>query len=320
MLPTFSEEMNWSGRGQHAEYLKEEEEYIPLVVEQFLGTSATAIVQSVLCKRIRLARKTIRCNRRLKREEVIKEVEVLQKLSHSHIVRAVGTYVLNNTLSILLYPATEYNLENFMDEEICDDLDRSLYLRRFFDCLASSLGYLHRQAIKHMDIKPRNLLVKRVPAYSILHSGSLSNYKIYIADFGISRSYSSIAEAETDSFTSFTRKYSAPEVVLQDIRGLSADVFSLGCVYVEMVAAILSKTSELENHLAIDTSYQANVPQIQGWLRTECLDACSLVDEFQISQMLDLNPLQRPKMRDICENIKPSTCCLQGQDLFEDAT
>ena len=36
----------------------------------------------------------------------------------------------------------------------------------------------------------------------------------------------------------FTRKYAAPEVVIQDRGGLSADIFSLGCVFLEMTAAL----------------------------------------------------------------------------------
>ena len=49
--------MNWSGRGQHAEFDLTEEDLIPLIHEKVLGYSATALVDSVRCRRIRLARK-----------------------------------------------------------------------------------------------------------------------------------------------------------------------------------------------------------------------------------------------------------------------
>jgi serine/threonine protein kinase len=161
-------------------------------------------------------------------------VEVLQKLPHAHIVQAVGTYVtqgavsMSGLLCILLYPATEYNLDTFIEvgEQIGSDLP--VCLKRFFQCLANALDYLHNKAIKHMDIKPQNLLIRDMRASNIEYDFP---YKIYVADFGISRSYPSIVDSQTDSRTSFTRKYAAPEVVMQDSRGLSADVFSLGCVY-----------------------------------------------------------------------------------------
>ncbi|KAF2107681.1 hypothetical protein BDV96DRAFT_588566 [Lophiotrema nucula] len=111
------EENNWSGRGQHAEFSLAEAAQVDglLQLKGVLGHSATAIVEKVQCKRILLARKRIKCSWRLKREDVIKEVACLQKLRHSHIVRGVGTYVIGNEISILLYPATEHNLESILD-------------------------------------------------------------------------------------------------------------------------------------------------------------------------------------------------------------
>ncbi|ORY11323.1 kinase-like domain-containing protein, partial [Clohesyomyces aquaticus] len=214
-----------------------EEKHIPLRVEKVLGHSATALVESVHCRRIRLARKTIKCSRRLHKEDAIKEVQTLQRLQHQHIVRVVGTYTLKKDLSILLYPATEYNLEEFMDEAV-DHLLPSPHrkaLERFFGCLSTAVSFLHDNNVKHMDIKPKNLLVRNL---ATLNTNRRSYFRIYIADFGISRSYQSPSESETDSPTSFTRTYAAPEVVIQDKRGFSADIFSLGCVFAEMLATL----------------------------------------------------------------------------------
>lgn len=58
--------------------------------------------------------------------------------------------------------------------------------------------------------------------------------RIYIAEVGISRSYQSIEESNTDGPNSFTRRYAAPEVATQEQRVLVADAFSLGCVYFQM--------------------------------------------------------------------------------------
>lgn len=68
-----------------------------------------------MCRRIRLARKRIKCGRWISRKEAIEEVEHLQRLNNAHIVRVVGTYVVLNELAILLYPVAEWNLENYMD-------------------------------------------------------------------------------------------------------------------------------------------------------------------------------------------------------------
>lgn len=112
------EELDWSGMGQHIEYAPHDESSIPLSFEKVIGHSATALVESVKCRRIRLARKRIKCHRRLSKKDLIGEVEHLQRLQHSHIVRLVGTYTIGQELAILLYPVTEWNLEEFMDSTV----------------------------------------------------------------------------------------------------------------------------------------------------------------------------------------------------------
>ena len=105
LIPLPFEEQNWSERGQHAEFDKGEEKDVPLVIEKALGHSTTALVQSVLSKRIRLACKTIRCGQRIMQGNAIKEVEHLQHLQHSLIVRAIGTYTIGKDLSYCSIPS-----------------------------------------------------------------------------------------------------------------------------------------------------------------------------------------------------------------------
>ncbi|KAF2019244.1 kinase-like protein [Aaosphaeria arxii CBS 175.79] len=236
-------EQDWSGRGQHAEFTKDEKPLIDkiLQVQDDLGSSNTTIVQLVRCKRIFLARKTIRCNRNFPKSRAIEEVAHLTKLNHSHIVRVIGTYTRGNELSILLYPATEYNLETFLQELDPTNLhtseweERRSSLRNFFGCLAHAVAYLSRNLIKHMDIKPQNILVRDLSKSMMISPGE---FKVYIADFDIARSYRSIEETVTEGRTAFTRKYAAPEVAEGAFRDLSVDVFSLGCVFVEMAVCL----------------------------------------------------------------------------------
>jgi serine/threonine protein kinase len=95
-------------------------------------------------------------------------------------------------------------------------------------CLSSALLYLHvTQNIKHKDIKPENILVDR--------HGS-----VLLADFGISKQYE--GNTVTSGPTPFTEKYAPPEVAAQGSRDLSADIFSLGCVFLEMATVILGES------------------------------------------------------------------------------
>jgi tRNA A-37 threonylcarbamoyl transferase component Bud32 len=259
-------ELDWSGRGQHIEYTPEDEGLIPLTVENPLGFSASAIVESVKCRRIRLARKKIKCHKKLTKKDAVKEVEHLQRLPHRHVVRVVGTYTLKKDLAILLYPVADCDLDEFLDElleseeQLSDMFAGSLCT--FVGCLSNAINFIHSNYIKHLDIKPSNLLVRWIG----------QKYRIYVADFGIARAYESAEESYTNSPTSFTRIYAAPEVILQDTRGFPADIFSLGCVFMEILATLVSAPGYNErDHLSQlrdqgeDNSYHTNLDAVFQW-------------------------------------------------------
>jgi len=341
-------EKDWSGRGQHAEFFRSERRLLDTIleVEDILGSTKTAVVQSVMCRRILLARKTIRCNKQFTKEQAIEEVAHLTRLQHSHIVQVIGTYIMDTSISILLYPVADYNLAVFLERLTPDLLGheewnrRKFCLRRSFGCLSNAVCYIHTNLMKHMDIKPQNVLVRIV-------EGS-DTYKIYIADFGIARSYSTLEDSETEGYTLFTRKYSAPEVVDRSTRGLSADVFSLGCVFLEIAAALARAWSSLiaiSSHKSEtywdrichvndllssneygDTSYQANIEPLQvllGALKTEDQRPC---DDLQhiweiVSQMIAERPAERPTAKvvaEVCAHRRG--CCSEGPESLKAAT
>jgi serine/threonine protein kinase len=303
-----------------------------------LGHSATALVEKVRCKRIMLARKKIRCNWRIKREDAIEEVAHLQRLSHAHVVRGVGTYIIGDVLSILLYPATAHNLETFLDDyanlisrtpllpaEIQRTVAMQEGIRRSFTCLANTISFLHDSLVKHMDIKPTNILVQEKV------QSNEASYKIYLADFGEARSYRDVDDVETDSLTAFTRRYAAPEVVRQDKRGFPADIFSLGCVFLEMLAVLAKKKQAFidlrkQNNMG-DSSYQANIQALRHGDLLLDLDSIFLrqashpsrhLDSDMVRVMLDPDPDMRPTALTLKVQFGADTwCCSKGPEPFE---
>lgn len=271
-------EQDWSGQGQHVEFNRNQKAVLHqiLPVLKLLGRSSSAKVESVRCRRIILARKTIWCDKRFTREMAIKEVAHLQKLEHPHVVRLIGTYSLPHKLAILLYPAAEWNLEEFLSQTPVSGDERIMRQNTVlwaFRCLSNAISYIHGTITKHMDIKPKNILVRDVRMSSLAHKTA---WKVYIADFGIARSYLSVEDSETEGPTMFTRRYAAPEVTDRDIRGLSADIFSLGCVFVEMFTFLMLPEYErgigkllsmFDAHMYGDSSYQANIPVVRKFLR-----------------------------------------------------
>ncbi|KAF2035179.1 kinase-like protein [Setomelanomma holmii] len=315
--------------------------------EDTLGRGQTGIIDSVRCCRIQLARKKIICNRHLKKEDAVLEVAHLQRLQHSHVVRVVGTYTLRKTLVILLYPVAEWDLEAFMDEYLdlltektwqLSSLTFTDTLITFIGCLSTAICFIHEQNIKHMDIKPKNLLVRR--------QRGAPSYKIYVADFGIARAYMSAAESETDSPISLTRIYEAPEVALQDKRDFSADIFSLGRVFMEMLATVYSflvfpnlsglpderqRLLELRKASSGNPAFHANIDVVTQWRReifgAQCpgwLDGSSrmpreVADFF--ASMIVPEPTSRPSaslLKKLSADIRCSECD-SGPDAFEAA-
>jgi hypothetical protein len=196
------------------------------------------------------------------------EFQIMQGLKHNHIVAFVSSFAQEDKFGVLIYPLAPYNLAQYM-QEVSDynseygklHQPRVKTLLTALGCLSSALLYLHvTQNIKHKDIKPENILVDR--------HGS-----VLLADFGISKQYQ--GDTVTCGPTAFTEKYAAPEVAAQDSRDLSADIFSLGCVFLEMATVILGESLKSLHTEVFDGSggdpcskqaYCHSLPKVRRWI------------------------------------------------------
>jgi hypothetical protein len=334
-LPRLEDQHNWSGRAMHVGYDANDD--VALVAHYTLGVSSTAIVEAVQCRGRLLARKSMRITKRLALRDMISEIGLIQKLRHRHIVQVIGSYTQRKTLSILTYPVADCTLDFMMEDIKSNEVvpgqgdgqsarDHRLTLKRFFACLAQAIEYIHDELEKHMDIKPQNILVRRLSG-----TGGLAH--VYITDFRISRSYTNEDEGVTEGPISFTRKFAAPEVALHEARGFSADIFSLSCVFLEMQTAILGSSYHgLQVAMMADRgchSYQANPDHIDEWIKKLEKHPRS-VDGLQISPretrsrlatvraMLNTEPSQRPTAVDIALKFGSNECCNLDREDFRD--
>jgi len=84
--------------------------------------------------------------------------------------------------------------------------------------VCSALDYAHKQGIIHRDIKPANIMLDKI-----------DNPKI--ADFGVAQ----MTDSTFENGIFGTPSYMSPEQLKDELIGYQSDIFSLGCVFYELL-------------------------------------------------------------------------------------
>eukprot|EP00760_Papus_ankaliazontas_P037480 PhM_4_TR8472/c0_g1_i1/m.104147 len=152
--------------------------------------------------------------------DLLHEIEVMTKLQHDNVIQYFHLERGQNTLNIFMEHARGGSLESFIRENgtlstrdiatvTCDILE--------------GIAYLHSQRMVHCDLKPQNIL---------------RNGKWKIGDFGTAKQ---LKDGELLHDMRGTVNYMAPEVMEADAEhgyGLAVDIWSLGCVVMEMASGV----------------------------------------------------------------------------------
>ncbi|ORY12388.1 hypothetical protein BCR34DRAFT_563690 [Clohesyomyces aquaticus] len=280
---------------------------------KLLGAGGFSTVDEVVHREtnLRVSRKTLKNRDSSAKEELMKEVDVLQKLRHPHIVRFLGAYAKGDKVSVLLSPVAETTLAIWLETSIAKKpAGLAETVAKMYGCLSSTIRYLHEQrpVIKHMDIKPQNILVMY---------GDSDHPHVILSDFGIS---SSDSDPEGPHSKPVTRQYCAPEVPEDAVRGRAADIWSLGCVFLEMASAVLTQGNphwqELRDEFRGNGSkcYWQDVPRLQEYL-SDFVSHASVPQDFitlwTIQTMLSRDPAERPDAAQLTIIFTPGACCLK---------
>lgn len=157
----------------------------------------------------------------------------------------------------------------------------------WFGCLLHALWFAHGQNIAHRDIKPSNVLVK---------AGH-----IYLADFGEAKDTTEVENSKTDNdHVRGTPVYRAPEVKTGYTSQLPADIFSLGCVFSEMLTILAERSmKEYQDFRRMPqaeypVAFRANLEKARLWLKKlEVDDRVYDPSAFLIKRMILENPDER---------------------------
>lgn len=138
-----------------------------------------------------------------------------------------------------------------------------LMVQSFFKQLLQAVAYMHELTLIHTDLKPENILltsqdlIKDSPPVGFKTGRRLpSSTDIKVIDFG-----SAIFESDRHSSIVSTRHYRAPEIILGLGWTNSCDLWSLGCILVELITGeALYQTHENAEHLAMMTQTLGPIP------------------------------------------------------------
>ncbi|CAN9270265.1 unnamed protein product [Alternaria alternata] len=185
------------------------------------------------------------------------EVHNLKRLSHHHLVKLLGSYTDRRYIGIIMEPVADLDLQQYLTRDVWITQDY-VVLRGFVGCLCSALVYLHHNKCRHKDLKPSNILIK--------------GEQVYIADFGLALDWTE-AQRETTMGQpeAYTPAYIAPEVGMLQPRNTASDVWSLGCIYLEIATVLTkkqlrSKAEFFQNKGTLSTNYWQNPEAIQSWI------------------------------------------------------
>jgi serine/threonine protein kinase len=220
------------------------------------------------------------------------EANVMEKLDHHHIVKLVGTYCIQTNLYLLLWPVAVCNLDILLadienlrtgegdQEDIINRLHaldltnldaikrpryagRSAehrgncplqYLRQIMGCITRAVAYCHQADIRHLDLKPSNIL--------------LNPGRVYLADFGIAKDVHDRENTMTRGLQG-TPKWRAPELHQSktDWSMKAADIYSLGLILLNISTTVYYGSLDEFDALLVDVSADGRDEKLCGYLR-----------------------------------------------------
>ncbi|KAF9047085.1 hypothetical protein BDZ89DRAFT_25562 [Hymenopellis radicata] len=227
--------------------------------------------QMVAVKRIRLEG--------LKEDEVttlMREVDLVKRLSHPSIVKYEGMARDENTLSIVLEYAENGSLGQTL--KAFGKLNERL-IASYVVKILEGLHYLHESDVVHCDLKAANILTTKT-----------GNVKL--SDFGVSLNMRAMEREIKD--VAGTPNWMAPEVI--ELKGASpkSDIWSLACTVIELLTGRPPYGDIANSMTVMFRIVEDDMPPIP--------EGCSPLLEDFLRQCFNKDPTQRPSADLLCEH------------------
>nr|XP_054919918.1 serine/threonine-protein kinase Nek7-like isoform X1 [Dermacentor andersoni] len=167
------------------------------------------------------------------KNDCVKEIALLQKLDHPHIIKYHSSFIWNGELNIVLELADGGDLAQFIK---CFRQHGKLVpeptIWRYFSQVCAALKHMHLKRIMHRDVKPANVFIT-------------SDGRVKLGDLGLGRFFNPSSVA-ANSFVG-TPFYMSPERIQELEYDFRSDVWSAGCLLYEMAALQSPFANETKN-------------------------------------------------------------------------
>jgi len=216
-----------------------------------------------------------------------REINLLSDLQHENIVQYLGVQATEEHLNIFLEYVPGGSVASMLNNY--GHLQEPL-IRNFVRQILSGLTYLHKKDIIHRDIKGANILVD-------------NKGKVKISDFGISKKNElSSASGKDGAVGAGGNKrvsmqgsvfWMAPEVVRQTSYTRKADIWSMGCLVVEMFTGEhpFPKMNQMQAIFQIGASKKPDIPEIASAEAKDFLERSFEIDENKRPEAEELKQL-----------------------------